>query len=193
MAGSYFWLFCVLQHGTLAEKAKRIPGVPVLYLHGNAVQIEKASEESKKAAGIVIQDKLVPQHEQERLEALLEQEGLLPEEDGPTHRKRKLKGPNPLASLKKRKRGNLTGVALARHEKRKEMKKWRQVRKRKTGPLGPLEDLMLGELLVEDDLGWKGVIYKRKSIAELQEELENESRTSSLNVCKNVRTIENGH
>jgi hypothetical protein len=69
-----------------------VPGVPILYLHGNAMQLEKFSDATLKAAGAVAQDKLVPKHEQEMLEELLEKEGIEMEEDGPIHHKKKLKG-----------------------------------------------------------------------------------------------------
>ena len=142
-----------------------MPGVPILYLHGNAVILEKESDATKKAAGIIVKQHLVPQHEEEALEAALEREGIVLEYDGPIHHKKKLKGPNPLSTLKRR------PMSLSRREKIQERRKWRRVRKRKGGQLSPLQELMMRELLVEDELGWKGIVYRRKTIAQLEDEL----------------------
>ena len=164
-----FLLVDYLQHRTLANKARRIPGVPLLYLHGNAINLEKASEESKKAAGVVAQERLVPQHETEKLPSLLEQEGLTPVDDSPLHKKKKLKGPNPLSVLKKKK-GSLRESSLARRERRK----WRRVRKLKEPPSGRLEEMMLTELALEAAWGDRGRVYLRKSVAQLKRELRTE-------------------
>ncbi|XP_076455974.1 rRNA-processing protein UTP23 homolog [Babylonia areolata] len=160
--------FIATQHRDLAVKVERTPGVPVLYLHGNAIILDRISDASLEAAGTLRQTSMVPVHERD-LKALFEKEGLSLEEEGPTHRKKKLKGPNPLSVLKKR--GG--PMVLSRAEKIRERRKWRRVRKRKGGELSPLQELMMRELLVEDSLGWEGVIYQRKSIAELKEELAN--------------------
>lgn len=160
--------FLATQHDELARKVRQIPGVPILYLHRNAMQLEKTSEATLKAAGIVTQEKLVPKHEQETLEDLLQKEGIHIEQDGPIHHKKKLKGPNPLSVLKKR-----SGLKpLSKQQKISERRKWRKVRKLKKFPLpGTLQDLMLQEFALESLLGEKGMIYHRKRIGELIEKV----------------------
>ena len=160
-----------MQHSTLANKARRIPGLPLLYLHGNAITLEKASEESKTAAGVVAQERLVPLHETERLPSLLEQEGLAPVDEAlPLHKKKKLKGPNPLSVLRKKSRASTGCSSLARRERRK----WRRVRKLKEPPEGRLEELMLVELALEAVWGDRGRVYVRKSVMQLKRELQAE-------------------
>ena len=167
-----------MQHGSLATKARRTPGLPLLYLHGNAVNLERASEESKRAAGVVAHERLVPLHETARLPALLEQEGLTPEdpEDTPLHRKKKLKGPNPLSVLKRKRGGGGGGGSGASVTLRQERRKWRRVRRlREPPPRGGLEDAMLRELGLEAAWGDRGRAYRRKSLAELRGEVRVES------------------
>ena len=84
----------------LAKKLRRIPGVPVLYLHGNAMQLERTSKATLEAAGSVAKEKQVPKHEQDTLKELYEQEGIVVEdEEGPIHHKKKLKGMLSLPSF----------------------------------------------------------------------------------------------
>ncbi|KAL8624620.1 hypothetical protein ACOMHN_045155 [Nucella lapillus] len=169
--------FIATQHGALSRKTQATAGVPGLYLHGNAVVLDPISAPSQTAADAVRQHTMVPAHEAD-LTALFLREGLTMTEDGPIHHKKKLKGPNPLSVLKKSRRL----APLSRRDKIRERRKWRRVRKRKGGELSPLEELMMAELLEEDAVGWEGVVYRRKSIAQLRQELSGSDLITQLNV-----------
>ena len=135
-----------------------------MYLHGTTLVLEKPSEKSKKQAKVVEEAKLVPQHEEDRLSALMEEEGIVLEYDGPVHHKKKLKGPNPFSVLKK-----MPWLPATKRDRIREKLKWMKVRRRKTPPsAGSLEDLMIIEFALESLAGDYGVIYRRRPIAELR-------------------------
>lgn len=94
--------FCQ-QDPELTEKIRAIPGVPLLFMSHNAINLENPSEASRKVAAGVLDRKLAPSDEQHKTLVALKRDafGEKPEKK----RKRKgPKGPNPLSCLKKKRK-----------------------------------------------------------------------------------------
>nr|KAG5714024.1 hypothetical protein BaRGS_020352 [Batillaria attramentaria] len=89
---------------TLSRKARTLAGVPLLFIANNAICLEKPTDKSKARAKKLLNEKLLPSHEREKLK-----EGSADEEE-PKKKKKKIKGPNPLSCKKKKKTPALHGV-----------------------------------------------------------------------------------
>ncbi|KAI0209595.1 rRNA-processing protein UTP23-like protein [Lamellibrachia satsuma] len=95
--------FIATQDPELTEKIRAIPGVPLLFMSHNAINLENPSEASRKVAAGVLDRKLAPSDEQHKTLVALKRDafGEKPEKK----RKRKgPKGPNPLSCLKKKRK-----------------------------------------------------------------------------------------
>ena len=87
-----------LQFSELRDRARKVPGTPVLYLHDCTPTLEQPSEASVKSADEAVRKKIEESQDMKRLKA---SKG----EDTPQARKRKRAGnPNPLSCLKSKKK-----------------------------------------------------------------------------------------
>jgi len=100
--------FVATQDPELREKVRKIPGISVLYLHGNSPTLEEPSDASKEFANKTAQERIDGSSRSNRLleDLKLKEFGPRPE-DRP--RKKKKTGPNPLSCLKS-KRKKIKGV-----------------------------------------------------------------------------------
>ncbi|KAK2582628.1 hypothetical protein KPH14_004910 [Odynerus spinipes] len=111
------------QDRELQERLRKIPGVPLMYLHGKAPTLETPSEASQKYAENARKKLGMSAWEKENMQALKKEAGLLNEAE-PKRKKRKKSGPNPLSCLKKKKKPQVATPAS-------EQKKSGKIRKKK--------------------------------------------------------------
>lgn len=103
---------------------RSMKGVPLLYMAFNSINIESPAQESHSVASQVVEEKMLPSHQQEVLKELLKKEDLLPAEQ-PKKKRKKLKGPNPLSCKKKKKKAtqnNKIEHKKSRHRKKTSLK-----------------------------------------------------------------------
>jgi len=97
------------QDNNLKECARKVPGVPVLYLHNHAPTLEKPSDESISAAETKNLERMeVSAYQKEMLTEMKTQafgEAPVPEYKGT--RKKKAGGPNPLSCKTKKKKPSM--------------------------------------------------------------------------------------
>ena len=97
--------FVASQFSELRERARKVPGTPVLYLHDCTPTLEQPSEASVKSAEETVRKKIEESQDMKRLRASKA-------EDEPKTRKRKRAGnPNPLSCLKSKKKKPNNSVA----------------------------------------------------------------------------------
>ena len=98
----------------MREKARKIPGTPVLYLHDCTPTLEQPSEASVKHAEETVRKKIEESQDMKRLKASKA-------EDDPKTRKRKRAGnPNPLSCLKSKKKKPNSAAVVTGEAKDKE-------------------------------------------------------------------------
>ncbi|KAG6802397.1 rRNA-processing protein UTP23 [Apis mellifera caucasica] len=91
------------QDRDLQESLRKIPGVPIIYLHGKAPTLEAPSQASRKYAENIRKGLGMTEREKENIKILKEAAGII-EKVEVKFRKKKKKGPNPLSCLKKKKK-----------------------------------------------------------------------------------------
>lgn len=105
-------LFVASQDNELRDELRKIPGVPLLRIHYNALVLEKPSRDTVSEAKKIDTDKVTAsEYEQERIDKLKRIKGLVTEDKDQKPKKRKVKGVNPLAMKKKKKKSGLGGFA----------------------------------------------------------------------------------
>ena len=111
-------------------EARRVPGVPLLYLHGNCPTLEKPSDQTSNLVKKTSEGRLLTSHQANTIKVLKKQVfGELEVRESKKKKKRKgPKGPNPLSCKKKQKKSgdNLRGVKdklLAQGKNKKKHKK----------------------------------------------------------------------
>jgi len=104
--------FVASQFTELREKARKVPGTPVLYLHGYTPTLEQPSEASVKSAEETVRKNIEESQDMKRLKAT--------KTDEPETRKRKRAGnPNPLSCLKSKKKKPNNPVVVTEEAKDK--------------------------------------------------------------------------
>lgn len=86
----------------LTEKARNIAGVPLIFLHGSTMVLEKPTNKSIEIAEQETKNSVVMDEEIGRLRDLKKREGLVKDPIRKVRKKKKAKGPNPLAMKKKK-------------------------------------------------------------------------------------------
>ena len=110
----------------MREKARKIPGTPVLYLHDCTPTLEQPSEASVKHAEETVRKKIEESQDMKRLKA---SKG---EDDTKTRKRKRAGNPNPLSCLKsKKKKQNSTPVGEAKDKESLPAKKKNKRGKRK--------------------------------------------------------------
>ena len=118
------------QDRELQDILRKIPGVPIVYLHGKAPTLEAPSQASREHAENVRKGLGMSEWEKENMRTLKEAAGLVEQPDLKLKKKQKKKGPNPLSCLKKKKKKkqqtdiskNTAATKSGRVKKRKNMK-----------------------------------------------------------------------
>ncbi|XP_053988703.1 rRNA-processing protein UTP23 homolog [Hylaeus anthracinus] len=116
------------QDRELQDILRKIPGVPIIYLHGKAPTLEAPSQASRKYAENIRKELGMSSWETENIKTLKEAAGLTEKSELKLKKKRKKSGPNPLSCLKKKKKpqteisNNTTGKKSGKVKKRKKMK-----------------------------------------------------------------------
>ena len=107
-----------------------MPGVPVLFLHGNCPTLEKPSDQTSNLVQKTSEGRLLTSHQANTIKVLKKELFGEPKVTEPKKKKKRKgpKGPNPLSCKKKQKKSgdNLRGVKdklLAQGKKRKKNKK----------------------------------------------------------------------
>merc|ERR1712110_632709 len=115
------------------SKIRAIPGVPLLYLHGNCPTLEKPSGLTTKSVEKSSEERLLTSHQEKTIKRLKKEVFGEPEPTEPKSKKKRKgpKGPNPLSCKKKQKKpsDNLRGV---KDKLEGEGKKKKKKKKRKT-------------------------------------------------------------
>ena len=110
----------------MREKARKIPGTPVLYLHDCTPTLEQPSEASVKHAEETVRKKIEESQDMKRLKA---SKG---EDDTKTRKRKRAGNPNPLSCLKsKKKKPNSAAVGEAKDKESLPAKKKNKRGKRK--------------------------------------------------------------
>ncbi|XP_076280594.1 rRNA-processing protein UTP23 homolog [Lasioglossum baleicum] len=116
------------QDRELQEILRKIPGVPIIYLHGKAPTLEAPSQASNEYARGVREELGMSAWEKENSITLKKAAGIENKTEQKLKKKRKKGGPNPLSCLKKKKKlrtepsNNKTGVKSGKVKKRKKIK-----------------------------------------------------------------------
>ncbi|RCI06777.1 Small subunit processome component [Rhizopus stolonifer] len=98
--------FVASQNPKLRDRMRKIPGVPVLYVDvkHQGLGLEPMTDRSKHALKVHEEEKVKPlDKDTARLKRALLEEEAKKKESAPQHKKRKVKGVNPLAMKKKKK------------------------------------------------------------------------------------------
>lgn len=93
--------FIATQDIELRTRARKIPGTPILYLHGNSPTLEEPSESSHESADKSINKRMESSSYQSRILNKLKEETFGVQNE--TKKRKKKKGPNPLSCLKSKK------------------------------------------------------------------------------------------
>ncbi|CAL7946149.1 unnamed protein product [Xylocopa violacea] len=91
------------QDRELQDSLRKIPGVPIMYLHGKAPTLEPPSQVSRKYAEEIRKRLGMTEWEKENIKTLKQVAGIA-EETQVKLKKKKKSGPNPLSCLKKKKK-----------------------------------------------------------------------------------------
>ncbi|XP_031827298.1 rRNA-processing protein UTP23 homolog [Nomia melanderi] len=116
------------QDRELQDILRKIPCVPILYLHGKAPTLEAPSQASREHAQNIRERLGMSTWEKENIKTLKKVAGLEDKTEHKLRKKRKKGGPNPLSCLKKKKKpqtgisNNTTGTKSGRVRKRKKIK-----------------------------------------------------------------------
>ncbi|CAD1480366.1 unnamed protein product [Heterotrigona itama] len=105
------------QDRELQDCLRKIPGVPILYLHGKAPTLEAPSQVSREYAKNICKRLGMTKWEKENIKVLKEVAGITDGTEVKLKKKKKKSGPNPLSCLKKKK--NKTRVEVSRNIKEK--------------------------------------------------------------------------
>lgn len=97
--------FIATQDQELAEKVKKKPGVPLLFIIQNTMVLDKPSPKSIAFVQSMQVTQLIPVHQYKSIEILKEQEGIVKDSVRRGHKRKRISGPNPLSCLKKKKKG----------------------------------------------------------------------------------------
>lgn len=89
---------------------RKIPGVPIIYLHGKAPTLETPSQVSREYAEKIRKGLGMTEWEKENIKTLKEAAGIAENTQVKLKKKKKKGGPNPLSCLKKKKKPQ-TGVS----------------------------------------------------------------------------------
>ncbi|KAG7201647.1 hypothetical protein KM043_004377 [Ampulex compressa] len=117
------------QDRDLQEILRKIPGVPLMYLHGRAPNLESPSEVSKEYANKIQQGLGMSAWEKENAKVLKKMAGLIEEEtEKKPKKKRKKGGPNPLSCLKKKKKPHAALTPIKKSDKSGKVKKKKKIR-----------------------------------------------------------------
>lgn len=108
--------FVATQDRTLAEKLKKRPGCPVIYIKLNAILLDRPSAASQMFVKQSIKEQLVGKEELERLKQLKETE--LPASEMTKKKRKVVKGPHPMSCRKKKAKPNESDQ-LSSNRKRK--------------------------------------------------------------------------
>lgn len=124
----YYRYIVATQDRELQDILRKIPGVPIIYLHGKAPTLEAPSQASREYAETIRKGLGMSTWEIQNIKTLKETAGLPEKLDLKLKKKRKKKGPNPLSCLKKKKKpqtetsNNTTENKTGRVKKRKKIK-----------------------------------------------------------------------
>jgi len=115
------YYFC--QDENLTERIRQLPGVALLYIAFNAINLESPSECSRLKASERLQASMEPAaYEQMTLNCL--KESTFGKHTEFVHKRKRVKGPNPLSCKKKKAKAQLLGDSRnSRKRKRKRSRK----------------------------------------------------------------------
>ncbi|XP_006130849.2 rRNA-processing protein UTP23 homolog [Pelodiscus sinensis] len=110
--------FIATQDQDLATKVKKKPGVPLLFIIQNTMVLDKPSPKSLAFVQAMQANQLVPDHQQQSIEHLKKEQGLV-KEAGNRRKRKRAGGPNPLSCLKKKNKVQETQQPSTAKKKRK--------------------------------------------------------------------------
>lgn len=115
--------FIATQDDNLTERIRQLPGVALLYIAFNAINLESPSESSRLKASEHLQTSMEPAaHEQMTLNCL--KESTFGKHTELVHKRKRIKGPNPLSCKKKKVKDRLLNDSRnSRKRKRKRSRK----------------------------------------------------------------------
>ncbi|KAL5016847.1 hypothetical protein ScPMuIL_006436 [Solemya velum] len=111
--------FLATQDQALTEKARDIPGVPLLFIAYNAITLEPPSELSRQVADTSVTSRTAPTEHAHSVLKQMKKEAFGEPEEVVKKKRKKKSGPNPLSCKKKKKK---TGVSKETKSKRKRKK-----------------------------------------------------------------------
>lgn len=123
----FFRYIIATQDRELQDYLRKIPGVPIMYLHGKAPTLEAPSQASREYAENIRKELGMTEWEKENIKVLKEVAGVTDKTEVRLKKKKK-GGPNPLSCLKKKSKSqteipkNVKEKISGRVKKRKKMK-----------------------------------------------------------------------
>jgi U3 small nucleolar RNA-associated protein 23 len=94
------------QDRLLQDQLKKVPGVPIMYLHGKAPTLEPPSQKSRDFALDLRNKVTMTEIQEETIETLKKRSGLQTDVPVQPKKKHKKKGPNPLSCKKSKKKSS---------------------------------------------------------------------------------------
>ncbi|KAM8810387.1 rRNA-processing protein UTP23 homolog [Eudromia elegans] len=116
--GNPHHFFIATQDQDLANKVKKKPGVPLLFIIQNTMVLDKPSPKSLAFVQMLQTNQLVPEHQKQSIVQLKEKEGLTKQEGEKRRKRKRAGGPNPLSCLKKKKKTDQSQEPSAKKKKR---------------------------------------------------------------------------
>lgn len=129
------------QDRELQDILRKVPGVPILYLHGKAPTLEAPSQANREYAEKIHKELGMTAWEKENIKTLKEAAGMIEQTEVRLKKKKRKGGPNPLSCLKKKKKPQTEAV------KNITAKKSNKVQKRKKKKIAPhIKEVLVAEI-----------------------------------------------
>ncbi|XP_001600591.1 rRNA-processing protein UTP23 homolog [Nasonia vitripennis] len=92
------------QDRLLQDQLRKVPGAPIIYLHGKAPTLEPPSQISREFAEQIRNNTIMTDVQEETIKTMMKQSGLETENSFKPKKKRSKGGPNPLSCKKRKKK-----------------------------------------------------------------------------------------
>ncbi|CAK9830915.1 rRNA-processing protein UTP23 homolog [Anthophora retusa] len=116
------------QDRELQDSLRKIPGVPIIYLHGKAPTLEAPSQASSEYAENMRKGLGMTEWEKENIKTLKEAAGIVESTKLKLKKRRKKGGPNPLSCLKKKKKPQTEVSKITKENKSGRIKKRKKMK-----------------------------------------------------------------
>lgn len=103
----YYRYLVATQDRLLQDQLRKVPGAPIMYLHGKAPTLEPPSQSSREFAEQLRNNTIMTDVQEETIKTLMKQSGLETEDALKPKKKLSKGGPNPLSCKKRKKKDDV--------------------------------------------------------------------------------------